>query len=90
MRGVLHAIIGTLEITADELALWLSPFQNKGLMCAVYFWSDLERGKFHTTVSLLVDVMKNGRKASEHRWPACSPSRCSRFCIVAGPVPSLS
>ena len=51
--GVLHAIIGTLEITAGAMVISI-PI---GLMCAVYLVEYSNRGKLTTTVSLLVDVM---------------------------------
>ena len=51
--GVLHAIIGTLEITAGAMVISI-PI---GLMCAVYLVEYSNRGKLATTVSLLVDVM---------------------------------
>ena len=51
--GVLHAIIGTLEITAGAMVISI-PI---GLMCAVYLVEYSNRGKLATTVSLLIDVM---------------------------------
>ena len=51
--GVLHAIIGTLEITAGAMVISI-PI---GLMCAVYLVEYSNRGKLATTISLLVDVM---------------------------------
>ena len=50
--GVLHAIIGTLEITAGAMVISI-PI---GLMCAVYLVEYSNRGKLATTISL-VDVM---------------------------------
>ena len=51
--GVLHAIIGTLEITAGAMVISI-PI---GLMCAVYLVEYSNRGKLATPISLLVDVM---------------------------------
>ena len=51
--GVLHAIIGTLEITAGAMVISI-PI---GLMCAVYLVEYANRSKLATTISLLVDVM---------------------------------
>ena len=51
--GVLHAIIGTLEITAGAMVISI-PI---GLMCAVYLVEYSNRGELATTISLLVDVM---------------------------------
>ena len=58
--GVLHAIIGTLEITAGAMVISI-PI---GLMCAVYLVEYSNRGKLATTVSLLVDVMSGIPRAS--------------------------
>ena len=55
--GVLHAIIGTLEITAGAMVISI-PI---GLMCAVYLVEYSNRGKLATTVSLLIDVMSKQR-----------------------------
>ncbi|KAB7789736.1 phosphate ABC transporter permease PstA [Bifidobacterium leontopitheci] len=52
--GVLHAIIGTLEITLGAMVISV-PI---GLMCAVYLVEYAARGnKFAKSISLLVDVM---------------------------------
>ena len=51
--GILHAVIGTLEITAGAMIISI-PI---GLMCAVYLVEYSNRGKLATTISLLVDVM---------------------------------
>ena len=48
--GVLHAIIGTLEITAGAMVISI-PI---GLMCAVYLVEYSNRGKLATTISLLI------------------------------------
>ena len=47
--GVLHAIIGTLEITAGAMVISI-PI---GLMCAVYLVEYANRSKLATTISLL-------------------------------------
>lgn len=51
--GILHAIIGTLEITLGAMVISI-PI---GLMCAVYLVEYSNRGKLAKTISLLVDVM---------------------------------
>lgn len=51
--GVLHAIIGTLEITLGAMVISI-PI---GLMCAVYLVEYSNRGKLAKSISLLVDVM---------------------------------
>lgn len=51
--GVLHAIIGTLEITLGAMVISI-PI---GLMCAVYLVEYSNRGKLARSISLLVDVM---------------------------------
>lgn len=51
--GILHAIIGTVEITAGAMVISV-PI---GLMCAVYLVEYSNRGKLAKAVSLLVDVM---------------------------------
>ncbi len=51
--GVLHAIIGTLEITAGAMVISI-PI---GLLCAVYLVEYSNRGKLAKAISLLVDVM---------------------------------
>ncbi|KAA8828263.1 MULTISPECIES: phosphate ABC transporter permease PstA [Bifidobacterium] len=52
--GVLHAIIGTLEITLGAMVISI-PI---GLMCAVYLVEYAQRGgKLAQSISLLVDVM---------------------------------
>ena len=51
--GVLHAIIGTLEITAGAMVISI-PI---GIMCAVYLVEYAHGGKLAMTISLLVDVM---------------------------------
>ena len=51
--GVLHAIIGTLEITAGAMVISI-PI---GLMCAVYLVEYSNRGKLAQVITLLVDVM---------------------------------
>ena len=51
--GILHAIIGTLEITFGAMVISI-PI---GLMCAVYLVEYANRSKLATTISLLVDVM---------------------------------
>ncbi len=51
--GVLHAIIGTLEITLGAMAISI-PI---GVMCAVYLIEYAEDGRLAKTIRLLVDVM---------------------------------
>ena len=51
--GVLHAIIGTLEITLGAMAISI-PI---GVMCAVYLIEYAQDGRLAKTVRLLVDVM---------------------------------
>lgn len=51
--GVLHAIIGTLEITLGAMVISI-PI---GLMCAVYLVEYSNRGKLSRVITLLVDVM---------------------------------
>ena len=51
--GILHAIIGTLEITFGAMVISI-PI---GLMCAVYLVEYSNRGKLAKTITLLVDVM---------------------------------
>lgn len=51
--GVLHAIIGTLEITGGAMIISI-PI---GIMCAVYLVEYAHGGKLAMTISLLVDVM---------------------------------
>ena len=51
--GVLHAIIGTLEITGGAMVISI-PI---GIMCAVYLVEYAHGGKLAMTISLLVDVM---------------------------------
>ena len=51
--GVLHAIIGTLEITLGAMAISI-PI---GVMCAVYLIEYAQDGRFAKTIRLLVDVM---------------------------------
>lgn len=51
--GVLHAIIGTLEITGGAMLISI-PI---GIMCAVYLVEYAHGGKLAMTISLLVDVM---------------------------------
>ena len=51
--GVLHAIIGTLEITAGAMVISIPV----GVMCAVYLVEYANHSKLATTISLLVDVM---------------------------------
>ncbi|NMN00486.1 phosphate ABC transporter substrate-binding protein [Bifidobacterium sp. DSM 109958] len=51
--GVLHAIIGTLEITGGAMIISI-PI---GLMCSVYLVEYARGGRLAHTVSLLVDVM---------------------------------
>ncbi|WP_033493851.1 phosphate ABC transporter permease PstA [Bifidobacterium biavatii] len=51
--GVLHAIIGTLEITFGSMVISI-PI---GLMCAVYLVEYAHGGKLAQTITLLVDVM---------------------------------
>ncbi len=51
--GVLHAIIGTLEITLGAMLISL-PI---GVMCAVYLIEYAKNGKLAKTIRLLVDVM---------------------------------
>ncbi|MBT1169872.1 phosphate ABC transporter permease PstA [Bifidobacterium sp. SO4] len=51
--GVLHAIIGTLEITGGAMLISI-PI---GVMCAVYLVEYAHGGKLAMTISLLVDVM---------------------------------
>ena len=51
--GVLHAIIGTLEITLGAMVISI-PI---GLMCAVYLVEYSNRGKLSRAITLLVDVM---------------------------------
>lgn len=51
--GILHAIIGTLEITLGAMVISI-PI---GLMCAVYLVEYSNRGKLAKIISLLVDVM---------------------------------
>ena len=51
--GVLHAIIGTLEITGGAMLISI-PI---GVMCAVYLVEYSYGGKLAATISLLVDVM---------------------------------
>lgn len=51
--GILHALIGTLEITFAAMVISI-PI---GLMCAVYLVEYSHNGKFAKAISLLVDVM---------------------------------
>ena len=51
--GILHAIIGTLEITFGAMLISI-PI---GLMCAVYLVEYSNRGKLAQVITLLVDVM---------------------------------
>ncbi|WP_217950030.1 phosphate ABC transporter permease PstA [Bifidobacterium pseudolongum] len=51
--GVLHAIIGTLEITLGAMAISI-PI---GVMCAVYLIEYAQDGRLAKTIRLLVDVM---------------------------------
>ena len=51
--GVLHAIIGTLEITLGAMAISI-PI---GVMCAVYLIEYAKDGRLAKTIRLLVDVM---------------------------------
>lgn len=51
--GVLHAIIGTLEITLGAMVISI-PI---GLMCAVYLVEYSNHGKLARAITLLVDVM---------------------------------
>ena len=51
--GILHAIIGTLEITLGAMVISI-PI---GLMCAVYLVEYSNRGKLSRAITLLVDVM---------------------------------
>ena len=51
--GVLHAIIGTLEITAGAMVISI-PI---GLLCAVYLVEYAHGGKLAKIISMLVDVM---------------------------------
>lgn len=51
--GVLHAIIGTLEITLGAMVISI-PI---GLMCAVYLVEYSNQGKLSRVITLLVDVM---------------------------------
>ena len=51
--GVLHAIIGTLEITAGAMVISIPIC----LMCAVYLVEYAHGGKLAQTITLLVDVM---------------------------------
>lgn len=51
--GVLHAIIGTLEITFGAMVISI-PI---GLMCAVYLVEYANHGKLARAITLLVDVM---------------------------------
>ncbi|NEG55003.1 phosphate ABC transporter permease PstA [Bifidobacterium platyrrhinorum] len=51
--GVVHAIIGTLEITGGAMVISI-PI---GIMCAVYLVEYAHGGKLAMTISLLVDVM---------------------------------
>ncbi|MDU5898927.1 MAG: phosphate ABC transporter permease PstA, partial [Bifidobacterium sp.] len=51
--GILHAIIGTLEITFGAMVISI-PI---GLMCAVYLVEYSNRGKLARVITLLVDVM---------------------------------
>ncbi|PST46600.1 phosphate ABC transporter, permease protein PstA [Bifidobacterium callitrichos] len=51
--GVLHAIIGTLEITGGAMVISI-PI---GIMCAVYLVEYAKGSKLAMTVSMLVDVM---------------------------------
>lgn len=51
--GILHAIIGTLEITFGAMVISI-PI---GLMCAVYLIEYARKGALSKSISLLVDVM---------------------------------
>lgn len=51
--GVLHAIIGTLEITLGAMVISI-PI---GILCSVYLVEYANRGKLARTITLLVDVM---------------------------------
>ena len=51
--GILHAIIGTVEITLGAMVISI-PI---GLMCAVYLVEYAQKGALAKTISLLVDVM---------------------------------
>ena len=53
--GVLHAIIGTLEITLGAMAISI-PI---GVMCAVYLIEYAQDGRLAKTIRLLVDVMSD-------------------------------
>ena len=73
--GIIHAIIGTLEITFGSLVISV-PI---GLMCAVYLVEYSNNGRLSKSISLLVDVMSGIPSIVAGLFAF------SMFTIVAGP-----
>ena len=73
--GILHAIIGTLEITFGSLVISV-PI---GLMCAVYLVEYSNNGRLAKSISLLVDVMSGIPSIVAGLFAY------SMFTIIAGP-----
>ena len=76
--GILHAIIGTLEITFGAMLISI-PI---GLMCAVYTVEYSNRGKLAQVITLLVDVMSGIPSIVAGLFAF------SMFTILIGPAPS--
>ena len=61
--GILHAVIGTLEITLGAMLISIPV----GVMCAVYLIEYAGKSRLATTIHLLVDVMSAVAAHDPHR-----------------------